>query len=110
MAFYLYQCSYTPEAVKTLIARPHDRKVAVAKMIEALGGKLHHFFFALGSCDVVALLEAPDDETVAAGAMLVAGSGSVTGGALTKLISVEAAMNALRLAGRVSGAYTPPTG
>jgi uncharacterized protein with GYD domain len=109
MAHYLYQCSYTPEAMKGMIARPHDRKAAATKMIEAMGGTLHHWFFAFGSSDVVALIEADDDETIAAGAMVVAGSGAVTGSILTKLITVEEMMGAMRLARRVSGAYSPPT-
>ena len=30
-----------------MIANPSDRKAAAAKLIEALGGKLHHLFFCV---------------------------------------------------------------
>ena len=77
MPFYLYQIAYSPVAVKALVANPSDRKAAASKLIEAAGGKLHHLFFAFGKYDVVCLIEAPDDTTMAAGALAVAASGTV---------------------------------
>ena len=110
MAFYLFQASYTPDAVKALISEPQDREAAAAKMVEGLGGKLHHFFFAFGTNDIVALIEVPDDKAMVAGAMLVAASGATTGGSTTKLISNADAMEAMGMAAAVAGTYTPATG
>ncbi len=110
MAFYLFQASYTPDAVKALISEPQDREAAAAKMVESLGGKLHHFFFAFGTNDIVALIEVPDDKAMVAGAMLVAASGATTGGSTTKLISNADAMEAMGMAAAVAGTYTPATG
>lgn len=110
MAFYLYQLSYTPEAVKAMIANPSDRKAAATKLIEGLGGKLHHLFFAFGTYDVICLIEAPDDKTMAAGAMAVAAAGTVSSAATTKLMSVEDAMEAMKMAGKATGSYKPPMG
>lgn len=110
MAFYLFQASYTPDAVKALISEPQDREAAAAKMVEGLGGKLHHFFFAFGTHDIVALIEVPDDKAMVAGAMLVAASGATTGGSTTKLISNADAMEAMGMAAAVAGTYTPATG
>ncbi len=109
MAFYLYQASYTPDAIKAMIANPQDREAAASKLIEALGGKLHHFFFAFGTNDVVALIEVPDDKAMVACAMLVAGSGALAGGATTKLISSSEAMEAMALAAKSAGSYKPAT-
>ena len=64
MAFYLYQASYTADAVKALISEPQVREAAAGKMIEAIGGKLHHFFFAFGTSDIVAIIEVPDEKAI----------------------------------------------
>jgi uncharacterized protein with GYD domain len=108
MPYYLYQLTYSPEAIKALVAKPSDREAAAAQLIEAVGGKLHHLFFCYGSYDVVCLIEAPDDKAMAAGAMAVGSSGVASGAATTKLMTAAEAMEAMELAGKASGAYRPP--
>lgn len=108
MPFYLYQLSYTTEATKALIANPTDRKAAAAKLIEGLGGKLHHLFFAFGTYDVVCLIEGQNDQMMAAGALAVAASGTVSSASTTKLMTVEEAMEAMKMAGKATGSYRPP--
>ncbi len=108
MPFYLYQVSYSTEAVKAMIANPTDRAAAASKLIEGLGGKLHHLFFAFGKYDVVCLIEAPDDAAVAAAAMAVAASGTVSGAATTKLFTTDEAMAVMAKAGTAVGTYKPP--
>lgn len=110
MAFYLYQLSYSPEAVKAMVAKPQDRKAAAEKLISGLGGKLHHLFFAFGTYDVVCLIEGPDDKMMAAGALAVAAAGTVSSAATTKLMTVEDAMEAMAMAGKATGMYKPPMG
>lgn len=110
MAFYLYQLSYTPEAVRAMIANPQDRKAAAAKLIAGLGGKLHHLFFAFGTYDVICLIEGVDDKMMAAGAMAVAASGTVASASTTKLMTMEDAMEAMAMAAKVTGIYKPPMG
>jgi uncharacterized protein with GYD domain len=110
MSFYLYQLSYTQEAVKAMIANPSDRKAAAAKLMEALGGKLHHLFFAFGTHDVICLIEAPDDKAAAAGAMAVAATGTVSAFSTVKLMTVEDSMAAMKMAGKATGSYKPPMG
>ena len=110
MPYYLYQLSYTPEAVKAMVANPQDRKAAAAKLIEGLGGKLHHLFFAFGNYDVICLIEAPDDRAMAAAAMAVAAAGTVSSASTVKLLTAEDAMHAMTTAGRMTGLYKPPMG
>ena len=109
MSFYLLQASYSPVAVKAMMAKPQDRGQAAGKIIEAIGGKLHHFFFAMGTSDLVALIEVPDDKVMLAGSMIVASTGALSDVSTTKLITMEEAVEAMELAGKASGAYTPPT-
>jgi uncharacterized protein with GYD domain len=108
MPFYLYQLSYTAEATKALITHPSDRKAAAAKLIEGLGGKLHHLFFAFGSHDVICLIEAPDDKVMAACAMAVGATGTASSASTTRLMTIEDAMEAMKMAGKATGTYKPP--
>ncbi len=110
MAFYLYQMSYTPEAFKALVAKPSDREAAAAKLIESLGGKLHNLFFAFGGHDVICLIEGPDDKFMAAGAMAVAASGTASSSSTIKLMTAKDAQEAMKMAGKATGAYSPPMG
>lgn len=110
MSFYLFQASYTPEAIKAMIATPQDRHAAAEKMITELGGTLHHLFFSFGAEDVVALIEVPDDVSMVAGSLLVGGSGAFSAGRTTKLITIEESMEAMRKAHKAAASYTPATG
>ncbi|MCV2864883.1 GYD domain-containing protein [Albidovulum sediminicola] len=108
MGFYLFQGRYTAASMKAMIDNPQDRKQAAAKMIEAVGGKLHHMFFAFGSEDIYALIEAPDDKAMIAGSLIVGASGAMSSGSTTKLISVEDAAESMRMAQKAAGSYAPP--
>jgi uncharacterized protein with GYD domain len=110
MAFYLYQLSYSKEAVQAMVASPSDREAAARKLIEALGGKLHHLFFAFGPYDVICLIEGPDDKFMMAGAAAVASAGTVSASSTVKLMTASDAMAAMTLAGKVTGSYKAPHG
>ncbi len=110
MAFYLYQASYTPAALKAMVDNPQDREAAARPLIEAVGGKLHHLFFCFGKEDLVALIEAPDDAAMAAAALAVGASGALSGGATTKLMTSNEATAAMRAAQKASVNYKSPTG
>ena len=107
MPYYLFKGRYTTDSIKSLVSKPEDREVAARKMIEALGGKLHHLFFCFGEEDIIALIEAPDDETMAAGALLVGASGTMSGGSTTKPMTAKEAMKAMKKAGKASPSYKP---
>ncbi len=110
MSMFLYQLAYSQSAIKAMVTSPSDREAAARKLIEALGGKLHHMFFAFGEWDVVCLIEGPDDKMMMAGAAAVAASGTVSKSATTKLMSAADAMAAMGMAGKALGSYKPPTG
>ncbi len=108
MPYFLYQIAYSPEAVKAMVANPQDRAAAATKLVELLGGKLHHLFFAFGKFDVVCLIEGPDDKMMAAGALAVAAAGTVSRSETTKLITAAEAQEAMAMAGKATGAYKAP--
>ncbi len=110
MAFYLYKASYSTEAIKAMVAQPQDREAAARQIIEALGGTLHHFFFALGDCDIIAIIEVPDDTAIVAGSMIIGASGSFASISTTKLLTMSEAMEAMNKANAAARSYTAPTG
>jgi uncharacterized protein with GYD domain len=110
MAFYMYTANYSREAIQAMVKSPSDREAAARKIIEAAGGKLHHMFMAFGPTDVIALCEFPDDIGMAAVSLAVGAGGGVTNGATTKLLTPAEFGEAMRKAGAIAGAYTPPQG
>jgi len=109
MAYYLFQASYTPAALKAMLDTPQDREAAARPLIEAVGGKLHHLFFCFGKDDVLALIEAPDDKAMAAAALIIGASGAFSSGRTTKLLTSAEAMASMATAKTASKSYAPAT-
>lgn len=107
MPFYMFKGKYTAAAFKAMVETPQDREAAVRPLIEGLGGKLHHLFFCFGEDDVIALIEAPDDEAMAAGALAVAASGTLSGGSSVKLMTAKEAMKAMERAKAATSTFRP---
>ena len=106
MPMYLTRFSYTPETWARLIGHPEDRRKAATEYIEAVGGKLHGFWYAFGSHDGVNLWEAPDDVSMAAVALAIGSGGALSSIETTVLLTVEDTMAAL---GKAQGIkYRPP--
>ena len=108
MSFYMTQAKLSKDAIGAMIAKPQDRSGPVSKMLEAVGGKLHHYFFAFGEYDIVVLYEAPDHASAAAPLLAAAGAGTISGSRTTVLISMEEAMTAMSKSRMASAAYEPP--
>jgi len=106
MPLYLTRFSYTPATWAKLIKNPEDRRAAAAKYIEAVGGKLHGFWYAFGEYDGYNLWEAPDNVSMAAVALAIGGGGALSTIQTTVLMSVEDTMAAMKKASSI--AYRPP--
>ena len=105
MATYLFQVSYTSEAIQKLITRPENRGEVVRKAVEGLGGKLTGAWLSFGDFDVVVLAELPDNVTAASLALAVGAGGSCKAIKTTPLLSIEQGTAALQKAG--SSQYKP---
>jgi len=106
MPLYLSKFSYTPETWAKLIANPEDREEAARSYIESVGGELHGFWYAFGTHDGYNLWEAPDNVSMAAVALAIAGGGALSSIETTVLISVNETIEALRKADEIQ--YRPP--
>ena len=101
MPLYLTRFSYTPETWSRLIGNPEDRRKAAQSYIESVGGKLHGFWYAFGAHDGYALLEAPDNVSMAAVALAITGGGALSSHETTVLLTVDETIDAMRRAGQV---------
>jgi uncharacterized protein with GYD domain len=54
-----------------------DRYEAAEGQLEGLGVRFTDIHWTLGAHDIVAMVDAPDDETLAAGLLAVAGGGNI---------------------------------
>jgi uncharacterized protein with GYD domain len=54
-----------------------DRYEAANSQLEALGVRFADTYWTLGSHDIVSIVDAPDDETLAAGLLALAGAGNI---------------------------------
>ncbi len=89
MPKYLIQASYTAEGLKGLAkVKATGRKVAVSKMFEKAGAKIEAFYFSFGKEDVLLIVDAPDNVTVAA-LSIAASSGGFVRTRTTPLLTVE---------------------
>jgi len=108
MPQYLYQLAYTPESLAAQIKNPQDRLETVGKqMADAVGAKILAGGYSFGEYDVTAIVEAPDDVTMAAVALAIAAGGAVKAAKTTPLLSGSQWMAALKKAPAVSAQYRP---
>ncbi|HEV2282646.1 MAG TPA: GYD domain-containing protein [bacterium] len=86
MAKYLIKASYTVEGTKGLIkgGGGTGRRAAIQQMMQGLGGKLEAFYYAFGDDDVYAIVDAPDNVTVAAVSLAI----NAAGGASIKTVAL----------------------
>ena len=106
MPLYLTKFSYTPATWARLIANPEDRRKAAQTYIEAVGGKLHGFWYSFGTQDGYTLWEAPDNVSMAGVAVAIASGGALSSMETAVLLSVDETLQALRTAKKVQ--YRPP--
>jgi len=102
MQLYLTRFSYTPEAWAKLVKNPEDRRTAAKEYIEAVGGKLHGFWYAFGDHDGYTLWEAPDNVSMAATAIAISAGGALSSFETTPLLTVEETLAALKKASSIS--------
>jgi uncharacterized protein with GYD domain len=66
MPLYMYQASYTAEAVAAQIRKPQDRIEAITPSFTDMGASILVGGYPIGEYDVLVVYEAPDDITAAA--------------------------------------------
>ncbi|MGA1457314.1 MAG: GYD domain-containing protein [Arenicellales bacterium] len=109
MPHYMYQASYSPEAIKALVNNPQDRTGAAKAAIEANGGTMVGAWMAFGGDDLVVIADMPDDASMAGVALAVSAAGAIVGGKTTRLLDMPTAVEGMKKAKAVFDAYKPPS-
>ncbi len=105
MAKYLIKASYNADGVRGLLKEGgSQRRAAVQKLVEGLGGKVESFYYAYGADDAIIIADLPDAATGIAISLAVNASGAVRL-STTPLITPEE----IDAACKKSVAYKPPT-
>ena len=76
MPTYISLLSFTSQGIQNIKDSP-SRVDAARKAFEAAGGRLRDLYLVTGQYDFVAIIEAPDDETVAKVALGLGARGNV---------------------------------
>ena len=106
MPHYLIQAGYTAEAWRALVNKPEDRSEAVRPVIEKLGGRIVHSWYAFGEYDIVAIVEMPDNVSAAALSLAQAAGGAMRSLETTPLLEVAEGLEAMKRASKAG--YRPP--
>ena len=108
MSVYMYQASYSGDAIKSLVNNPQDRTGAARAAIEANGGTMIGAWMAFGEDDLLVIADMPDDESMAGVALAISSTGAIVGGKTTKLLTLDQAVASMKKANAVLNAYQPP--
>lgn len=76
MPTYIALINYTTEGIANISDSP-DRLDAAKELLESMGGEFVAWYLTFGEYDAIAIVEAPDDETVAQFALAVGSKGAV---------------------------------
>ena len=109
MATFLLQASYTADTWANLVAQPQNRIDAIRPVVEKLGGKVTHGWFAFGDYDVIAVVEMPSNVEAAALSIAAAAAGALRSIKTTPLLTAAEAMEAMSKS-RLSGYRAPSRG
>jgi uncharacterized protein with GYD domain len=102
----MLQASYTPESWAAQISHPQNREDELQQRCAVHGVKVLCFYYAFGEYDVVVIVEAPDNVTAAALAMVVASGGALKALKTTVLMTSQEGLAAMQQASGAS--YNPP--
>lgn len=106
MATFLLQAAYTSDAWANMVAQPQNRIEAIRPVVEKLGGKVTHGWFAFGDYDVIAVVEMPSNIEAAALSIAASAAGALRSIKTTPLLTPEEATAAMRKS-RLSGYRAP---
>jgi uncharacterized protein with GYD domain len=109
MSKFALMGGYSQQSMAAMVQNPSDRAAAARKVIESVGGKLESFYWMFGEDDFLAIFDAPDDVSAAAGAVAVSSSGALRNVRTIKLITMDEAHKLLEKAKTAVSAYQPPT-
>jgi uncharacterized protein with GYD domain len=108
MAHYLLEIAYTPEAWAAQLKDPKDRAEVIKPVLDTMGAKFECLYYAFGDRDIVGIIDAPDNVSVAAISLAFSAGGSLKSCRTTPLMTTQEGLEAMRKGFRALGVYKPP--
>ncbi len=107
MSKYLIKASYSPDGIKGLMAKGGSARAdAIQQLASGVGGSVEAVYFTFGSDDIVAIVDAPSHEAMAA----IAGTVGQTGALSSYETVVLLTPAEIDEAANMTVDYTPPGG
>ena len=104
MPKYLLQVNYVGDGVKGLLKDGGSkRRAVVEKFFKSQGGRIEAYYYAFGDTDLYIIADFPNNATVAAGALTVTATGTVTCKTTVLLTPEE-----VDAAGKLTPTYSAP--
>ena len=100
MALFLWQFAFTSKAWERQMGdhiSPFDH--LGDEVAGEYGGKVHQCWYAFGEYDIIAVVEMPDNESMAAYVLAMNALGYLSGGKTTVLMTMDEGGSALKRAG-----------
>jgi uncharacterized protein with GYD domain len=88
MATYITLVKYTAQGIKAIKDSP-KRVDAFRQLCKSMGAELKGFYLTMGRCDLVVIVDAPDDATVAKLILAVSSQGNVSSETLRAFSEAE---------------------
>lgn len=104
MPKYLVMANYMADGLRGLLKDGGSKRRQVAEAaLKSAGGRLEALYFAFGEHDLYAIVDAPDNVSVAAAAMAISASGAVKAQTVVLLTAEE-----IDQVAKKGATYTPP--
>ena len=108
MAKFYMMAKYTPEALKGFMSKPSDdRKAAVNKLVEYVGGKVLTIDIVRGPYDLIISVDGTDFTSVAGAKIAVQSTGMVSDAVILEAVDMT---EIVTKAGTALGNYSKPGG
>ncbi|MEQ8966267.1 MAG: GYD domain-containing protein [Azospirillaceae bacterium] len=108
MTIYITQGRFSQKAIEGFVAKPEDRRDAVAKLMEAAGGRLIDYYVTFGDYDFLIISEGHDNKDVVASLLTAAASGTVSELKTTVAMTTADAKSAMEKAKSIAGSFRAP--
>ncbi len=105
MALFITQGNYTQQAMKGMIDNPEDRGIAVAALMESVGGKLQEYYVTTGEYDFLCIVEGDNFADLVAGLMVAGSTGGVTNLKTVQALTAQEAKGAMEKANTVRAGF-----
>ena len=106
-ALYYFTADYSGEAFSGMVNNPQNREAAARKLIEAVGMKLHNFYFCVNTGQIIGMIEGTGSQMSTLD-MVIMASGAFTCVEAKEVISASEMTSCMDAANKVMSTYKAP--